>query len=118
MKVLVCGSRDYTDEAFIFGILDNFLNGQGITEIIAGEARGVDAIAKRYAKSRAILYRGFPAEWDKYGRSAGPIRNKQMLDEGQPDMVIAFRRAESKGTTNMIRQAQDANIETFVYEVK
>jgi hypothetical protein len=58
----------------------------------------------------------YPADWDKYGKAAGPIRNKQMLDEGNPEKVIAFRFKNSRGTQNMINQAEKAGIKTIVID--
>jgi hypothetical protein len=59
----------------------------------------------------------FPAQWDTYGRAAGPIRNRQMLNEGRPDEVIAFHEHidESKGTANMVKIAKAAGIPTTIY---
>jgi hypothetical protein len=60
--------------------------------------------------------RHFPADWDKYGKAAGPIRNKQMLDEGKPQAVIAFSYdlARSRGTANMVAQARDAGLPVWL----
>lgn len=99
MRVLVCGGRDFTDEAWLRRVLSELK----ITEIITGEARGADSLARTYASDNAIPYRGFPAEWSKFGAGAGPIRNRRMLVEGKPDMVVAF--PGGKGTANLVRQA-------------
>ena len=58
--------------------------------VIQGEARGADSLARDVAQNLGIEVLPFPANWEKYGRAAGPIRNKQMLDEGDPDGVLAF----------------------------
>lgn len=78
--------------------------------IIQGGADGVDAIAKEFAKEYEIPYVTFPALWNVYGPSAGPIRNKQMIDEGDPTCVIAFMTGAGPGTRNMVRQAIENNI--------
>src|SRR6266478_6988357 len=109
MRILVCGGRnagDYEIPKFI-ETLDKY----PITAIIAGEAKGFDQMAKSYALSKEIRYEGYSADWDKYGKAAGPIRNKQMLDEGKPDLVIAF--PGGKGTANMKEQARIAGIEVL-----
>lgn len=118
MRVLVCGSRDYDNAAAMNTIL-LFVNAtRGITAIIQGEARGADLMAKAWAIKHNIRHIDFPADWKKYGKAAGPIRNKQMLDEGQPDLVLAFPKdgdlAATKGTKNMVYQAKEAGIEVVI----
>lgn len=113
MRVLVCGGRDFTDYQLLCNEMDKLPldENQPIT-IIAGEARGADALAKRYAEECSWDYEGYPADWNTYGKGAGPIRNRQMLVEGVPGLVIAF--PGGKGTENMISQAKAANVPTVV----
>lgn len=113
MKVLVCGSRYFND----YELLEKVLNEHDITEIIEGEARGTDKLSRKFAKERNIPVRAFPADWDKFGKGAGHIRNRQMLVEGSPDFVIAFRGKNSRGTQNMIDQAKKAGVETRIVEI-
>lgn len=103
MKVLVCGGRDFNDAEYVFHILDGLHVAELITQVISGGARGADTLGERWAVTRHVELRRFPAEWDKYGGSAGPRRNQQMIDEGQPDMVVAF--PGGKGTQDMVRRA-------------
>lgn len=125
-RILICGGRDFNDEAFLRSYLDYkrmwFADN---CEIIHGDARGADKLAGKWAESRGYTVRPFPAEWDnldhpeaiiktrangkKYNVNAGFIRNKQMLIEGNPDLVIAF--PGGNGTDNMIEQADKANVE-------
>jgi len=104
MKILVCGGRDYTK----FWRVQDILNEYEITEIICGGATGADAWARSYGEKGEIPVKVLSAEWDLYGRAAGPIRNKLMLQE-KPDLVIAF--PGGKGTANMVRQAKEEGIE-------
>jgi hypothetical protein len=113
IRVLVCGSRHFNDVPFIEGVLDAF----SISCIIEGEARGVDKIAGAYGKRRGLDVCAFPARWDLHGKAAGPIRNTQMLKEGLPDLVIAFRGPNSRGTQNMIDQAEKAGIPTKIIDI-
>lgn len=113
MRVLVCGSRYFNDYELLEKVLDEY----SISTIIEGEARGADRLSRLYASRHEIPYQAFPAEWNKYGRAAGPIRNTQMVVEGKPDFVIAFRGPNSRGTQNMINQARKAGIETKVIEI-
>lgn len=113
MRVLVCGSRHFKDENKMKEVLDAY----SISEIIEGEARGADTLARRYGERLGIPVRKFPAMWDTHGRSAGPIRNTQMLKEGNPELCIAFRGPNSRGTQNMIDQAKKAGVEVIIHEI-
>ena len=85
--------------------------------IIHGGCRGVDMMANDIAAQRGdINIIQFNADWKRYGRGAGPIRNRKMLDEGNPDLVVGFTDniEESKGTRNMLTQANARNIPTMI----
>lgn len=130
MRIIVCGSRKYgyvdeemTPEEMLAGIQDkwflrNVLSGMKdqYTVIIQGEATGADALAKEWARINKIHCEGYRADWNAFKRAAGPIRNKLMIDEGHPDMVLAFTNdlTTSKGTANMVRLAKKAGLPTFV----
>ena len=107
MRVLVCGSRKWTDYAVIERRMKAL---PPWTVIIEGEARGVDKAARLIAKHLGLEVVPFPADWDKYGKAAGPIRNQQMLDEGKPDLVLAYPMPGSVGTQDMIARAKKAGI--------
>ena len=98
-RVLVCGGRDYKDQE----TLDRILDRTKPKEIIHGAARGADTLADNYARRKEIPCRKFPADWNRHGRAAGFRRNQQMLDEGQPDLVIAF--PGGPGTRGMVKIA-------------
>ena len=91
MRVLVCGGRNYDDWAFIVRVLDRVHARQSITLLIEGGASGADEFARRWARARGIEVATFNADWDRYQGRAGLIRNSQMLREGRPGMVVAFR---------------------------
>lgn len=126
MRVLICGSRTFDDEAVIRDAIDRLYVkhvaelGSTLT-IIAGEARGADSIAKKIAleyteSDFSVDYRGFAAEWNKYGRRAGFIRNTQMLVEGKPHLVLAFKDKEkSVGTDMMVDLARKAEVPTYIW---
>lgn len=106
--VLVCGSRTWTDRKTIENVIAEL---DRDTIIVHGAARGADTLADQAALLFGLLRRPYPADWGKYGRGAGPIRNQQLLDEQEVARVIAFRMpGESKGTDDMIRRARAAGI--------
>jgi hypothetical protein len=105
-RILVCGGRDYHDFDRVDNVLSKLL-GEGDT-LIQGGARGADALAKQWAFEWHVSVEEYPADWKKYGRGAGPIRNQQMLDEGKPDLVVAFK--GGTGTADMVRRAKKAGI--------
>jgi len=82
--------------------------------IISGGAKGADHCAEKTAKHFKVPIDIHPADWDKFGKSAGYIRNKEMLALG-PDVVMAFWDGKSKGTQNTINGARDRKITTFIY---
>ena len=76
--------------------------------VIHGDFRGADKLAKAWAKSRGIPEEPYPADWGSYGKAAGPKRNQRMLDEGKPDIVVAFPGGD--GTKDMTDRARAAHI--------
>ena len=107
MRALVCGGRDYNDKLMLWYELD-FFGPPEITEIISGMARGADSLAAEWATRFGFPLHKFPANWDRDGRAAGAIRNQRMLDEGKPDIVIAF--LGGRGTADMVRRAERAGV--------
>ncbi len=123
MRVLICGGRDLCrHEAFNWlerNLFDEISFATGcsvvtIDAIIHGGAKGADQAADDWAKSENIKSICFPANWKKHGKAAGPIRNRQMIDQGRPDIVVAL--PGGRGTRNMINQADGEGIQ--IIEVK
>lgn len=102
MRLLICGDRDWTDQAMIERAVLALPRPPSV--IIHGCARGADTMAGIIALKLGIPVLEFPAEWDRHGRAAGLIRNKRMLVEGKPTRVFAFHNdlARSKGTKHMV----------------
>ena len=113
MKVLVCGSRHFEDEGLLRSVLDKI----ECDTIIHGMARGADRLGGEYGKSHGKHVLEYPALWNTYGRRAGPIRNAQMLEEGQPDLVVAFRGLNSRGTQDMINKARKAGVPVEIIDI-
>lgn len=107
MKILVCGSLNWSDVAAIRDRIDHFAPER--PEIIHGAARGADSIAGRIAEELGLTVTPMPADWDTYGKRAGFIRNSAMLDL-EPDLVLAFQRARSKGTQHTVDEARRRGI--------
>lgn len=128
-KVLICGARDYYDyytqdeaEDFVKSCLLSLLDPPEKEDVIfiTGMARGADRVPVRMLdedREWGGLERYY-AEWDKYGKRAGPLRNIRMLEEGKPNMVIAFPTPTSKGTWHMVKIAREADIPVHIYEVE
>ena len=107
IKVLCCGGRDYADRENVDRCLNKIHTLLGIDCIIHGDAVGADKLAGAWALNRNIAYVAMAAQWDKYGKAAGPIRNAEMIKE-QPHLVVAF--PGGRGTADMVQRAQEAGI--------
>lgn len=121
-RVIISGSRKFNDYPTLEKTVDDILStikDDYIIEIISGHASGADTLGEYYAKQHNILAKTFPADWDTYGRAAGPIRNEQMAkyaSEADKSILIAFPIGESLGTRNMIKFANQYNIDVHVVE--
>ena len=98
MKVIIAGSREGIRKEGVLQVLSN--SPFKVSEVVCGEARGVDTYGKEWAESLDIKVTPFPADWDKYGNRAGYIRNEEMAKYA--DVLIAIWNGESKGTKHMI----------------
>lgn len=119
MRILICGGRDFTrQDVFDKAMAAVTRNGHviGGIEIISGMAKGADTMAVVFAKTHGYPLHEFPAKWYELGPPAGPKRNQQMIDEGHPDLVVAFPTAKSTGTWDMIRKTQKAGIKLIIVE--
>lgn len=83
---------------------------EGGVTVIHGGATGADSAAGGIATGLGLVERCYFADWKKHGKKAGPLRNQEMIDDGKPDMVIAFWDAMSRGTLDMITRAKRAGL--------
>lgn len=109
MKVIIAGGRGFQGGAPAEAFLDAARQHLGylgpIEEVITGGATGADAMGKAWARTRGLPWREFPAQWDKYGKSAGPLRNAEMARHAAPGgLLIAF--PGGAGTASMVREAK------------
>lgn len=109
--VLVCGGRAFDDGKTLFEALTSIHRQHQFRKLIHGGAKGADALADAWAKSRRVPVKEFPADWSRYGNLAGPMRNGQMLREGRPDLVVPF--PGGPGTADLVRQAHKAEMEVL-----
>lgn len=123
MNILVTGDRNWDN----YSIINRALWAIGMSMpdefpasficVIHGKARGADTLAGMAARAWGMSVREYPAEWDKYGKGAGIIRNQQMLDSEDIDLVLAFHDdlEHSKGTGDMVRRAKEAGLKIKHY---
>jgi len=113
MKVVICGSRTITNKDLVTSLIE--MSEFEITEVIEGGAKGVDTIAGEWARARNIPVTVMEADWHAHGLSAGPKRNKQMVDAS--DAVIAIWDGKSRGTQSTIAFAKSDNKPVKIWKV-
>ena len=126
LRVIIAGSRDFTNYDFLSNQVHLILNAYKATNdnlnitIISGNARGVDQMGERFAKNNNLNLKMFPANWDKYGKSAGYLRNEEMLNyamnESYP-ILIVFWDGISKGTKHMIDIADKKQVPIYKFDI-
>jgi hypothetical protein len=104
MNIIIAGSRSFDDYDKLVICLDNLLAKYSDITIICGLAKGADLLGKKYAEQKGYGIKEYPANWNRFGKKAGPYRNEEMAKVG--DMLIAFWDGKSKGTKNMIQLAK------------
>ena len=110
-KVIIAGGRDFVDYNLLREKVNNILIDKRLTHkivIVSGCARGADTLGMRYASENILDVDEYPADWDKYGKKAGYMRNVEMAENA--DALIAFWDGKSKGTRHMIDIATERNL--------
>jgi basic membrane lipoprotein Med (substrate-binding protein (PBP1-ABC) superfamily) len=115
MKVIIAGGRTFNNYELLKNVCNQIIKKDWT--IISGCASGADTLAIDYAKEFNINYEEYPADWNLYGKSAGLIRNQQMLNTNATHL-IAFWDGKSPGTKNMINISKLKNIEIIVIKYK
>lgn len=113
MKVIIAGGRDVTEPQLLLEAITD--SGFTISEVVCGKARGADTLGEQWALQNDIPVKYFPADWNKYGKSAGYIRNAQMADYAEA--LIALWDGSSKGTANMIELAKKKGLRLYIHYV-
>lgn len=112
MKVIIAGSRTVRDYNIIERAIQN--SKFNITEVISGNAKGADALGELYAFNNNIPVKRFPANWNRYGKKAGYVRNTEMAEYA--DGLVAIWDGISNGTKHMISHKESHNLNTYVHK--
>jgi hypothetical protein len=122
MRLLVCGSRTWTDWTTLASHIEAIVNARPAREaivLIHGDAPGADQQAGKLARIHGWMLQVYPATWQRDGRAAGPRRNVRMLRDGEPHLVLAFVDKpldQSRGTAHMVGIARHAGIPVQIIE--
>jgi len=122
-KLIVAGSRDYYDYEFLKKALDHLLQNipKDKIQIVSGKASGADSLGERYANEKGYPIKPFPADWERYKRRAGHVRNEEMAkyvaSDGYGGCVI-FRVNMSAGSSSMERYAKQYKVPVRTYDFK
>lgn len=111
MKTIIAGSRNYDSyNDFLLSMCG--VEDLDVTEVVSGGCRGVDKLGERWARVEGLPVKTFPADWEKHGKAAGPIRNKQMAEYA--NALIAFWDSKSRGTKSMIDLAKKNGLKVII----
>lgn len=116
-RVLIFGSRDWTDEFPIWCVLNGYQSDQVGIIVIQGGAPGADTLAKRWANLNREPCETLDADWTRHGKAAGPIRNQRQVEEGKPEVAWGFVTKplpQSRGSADMARRLRDAGIPCYI----
>jgi hypothetical protein len=112
IKVIIAGGRDFQDWDKLVDVCDRAFKDYPQIEIVSGVANGADRLGERYANERGHLIKRYPADWDKYGKSAGYRRNAEMANYA--GALIAFWDGTSRGTSHMINLAREKGLKLLI----
>ena len=123
IRIIIAGSRGFDDYRKMCQALDeagiHLLRTLDDIEIVSGHAKGADALGEKFAKAFNIPLKVFPADWNRFGKAAGPIRNEKMAryaSEADRGILFAFPIGKSRGTRNMIATARRYGIEVYILD--
>jgi len=111
MRMIIAGSRDFVNYFMFKKLIQGHKD--KITTVISGGAEGADSMGEQFARENGIPFEVYPADWDKYGRSAGSIRNELMASKAEG--LIAFWDGQSRGTKHMIDTAKKKNLYVKIF---
>ena len=122
-RIIICGGRHFKDyeylESAMSEVMSKIAPWRDVIEIVSGHCEGADQLGELYAKNHGLPCKAFPAQWEKFGRSAGPIRNSEMVkyaSEAEMPVVVAFRSPRTKGTNDTVKKATKHGFKVFVID--
>ena len=122
-RIIICGGRHFKDyeqlESTMNDVMSKIAPWRDVVEIVSGHCEGADQLGELYAKKHGLPCKVIPAQWEKYGRSAGPIRNSEMIKyaaEAEMPVVVAFRSPRTKGTNDTVKKATKQGFKVFEVE--
>jgi hypothetical protein len=114
MKILVTGSRTFPSRELVEKVLEHWNPGGDVLVIVGDCPTGADLYAREWCAKAKVPCQIHYADWDKHGKPAGPIRNREMVEQ-EPDIVLAFYHGASRGTQNCVNLASKAGISVDKY---
>lgn len=112
-KYGIVGTRTFNDYNMLYQSISHI---QDMTCIVSGGAKGTDTLAERYAMEKNIATVIIRPDWNRYGKSAGPIRNRTIVE--QSDVVIAFWDYNSKGTKSTIDICRELGKQCYIIDIR
>lgn len=125
MRILITGSRDWESISDVFRLIETMAliyNPTEVTIVHGAAPAGADHMAHQWVEVAknimpyTIIEEAHPASWEEFGKAAGPIRNREMVDIGA-DLCLAFIRNNSKGATMTAKFAEEAGIKLYIVKV-
>lgn len=124
VRIIVCGGRHFNDYDRMKDEIDNIITCLKkryvkSIEIVSGHCAGADQLGEKYAEECGYPCKVFPANWERYGRAAGPIRNSEMVkyaSEAEVPVVVAFRSAKTRGTNDTVKKATQKGFKVVVVD--
>lgn len=113
IRLIIAGGRDFKNYVLLKEKVDEFIDGQeGVTIVSGKEPHGADKLGEDYAIERGLTVVEYRPNWKKFGRAAGPIRNKEMAQNA--DALVVFWDGESRGSESMIKYAKQYNLDYVI----
>jgi hypothetical protein len=116
LRTIIAGPRFVTNYQILLDAVSEVQQHWTITTVISGTARGVDSLGERWAKENGIPLERYPADWERYGRTAGPIRNREMAEVAEA--LLAIWDGKSTGTGHMIRTGQKRKFRVHIHYIR